>query len=151
MGASSLFSIDDMLGVLIFRIQDKYFTISLDQFSAVINPRDITSASLTFSPSEKVIKYNGEIITLIEFNRFYDLELTPDNQFSQILALEVGKRKLAFYVDSVEEIISFNRYIRDTVKIMPVYGKPNVACEMLLDGKSFMIPDLESIGALVAM
>lgn len=145
LGISSLNSIDNVIGIIIFRIGEKHFCIDLDIFSAFVNPREESEKVLALLEKEKFVKYIDEMVPIIDFYKFYGLELAPQNDYTQIIFAEYNGHKVAFYVDSIEEIVSFDRYMRETIKIIPPDGTNFLSGEILYDGKALMIPDFEAI------
>lgn len=142
---SGLVSLDDMKGVLVFIIGGKHFCLPFNILFAVVNPRDIKPASFTVNTKENFIKYNGEIIPLINFHNAFGMNSISVTDKTHLIILEKEGRKLAFYSDSVEELISFDRYIKDSVKILqPVTDDPAL-CEILLEGKHFTMPDFDAL------
>lgn len=143
-------SIDTINGILVFKISGKLFGIDLDLLTTFINPRHEKPSFISLLIKENVIKYNDEILQLIDFHRFFGLELSPGEGNTQIISFEYEERKIAFYVDSIEEVISFSRQLRETARFIPAEKGKYSAGEFVLDNVSMIIPNIENMMADLA-
>jgi chemotaxis signal transduction protein len=139
-----------MKGILVFRVSNQFFCIDVADFYAIISPNNLKPEILSVYPKDGIIKYNSEIIPIVNFHRQFGLELAPQNVQTQIVVVETNGNKQAFYVDCVEEIISFNRYIREGINIIQS-NCPLLKCELEMDGKRLLMPCFEPREDLISL
>ena len=145
LGSPAAIQVDTIKGILIFRIGGKLFGMDLEFFSAFVNPKDDYGGGLAVFEKEKAVKYKGEFAQLINLAGSYGLKCDTGGEYAQIIFIEWCGRKFAFFTDSIEEIISFDRYLRDSVRIIePEENEPALGL-MAFDDKTIIIPDFEAI------
>lgn len=140
-------SVDAIKGIAVFKIGNKLFSLDLDYLAAFISPKESSNGMVSILTGEKAVMYNKDFYTLIDLHAFYGLPLKPVNDDTQLIVFESGGNKGAFYADSVEEIITFTRMVKDAIKIVPHSNGAFTAGEMVIDDMVLTIPDFKNIFA----
>ena len=149
MGSTVGISLEHMKGILVFRLGSKYFCIDLEMLCAILNPKDTIVPAESLLPNQKIVFHGGVPYPLVDFGGMFGLEVLPKGELTQILVMEKGNRRVAFYVDCIEEIISFNRFVRESIKIKAAHDESPLLCELECEGRTFLMPEFGKIDSLV--
>lgn len=144
---SSGISIDSIKGIAVFKIGDKLFSLNLDYLIASISPKDANTSNVFILSKEKVIKYNQDVYMLIDLHAFFGLSVNPGGIDSQIILFEFAGERGAFFADSIEEIITFTRFVKEYAKVIPPAEEGFSQGELVIDGLSVTLPDFKNIFA----
>ena len=142
-------SIDAIKAIAVFKIGDKLFSLDLDYLTAFLFSSQETEKQVTVLPQENTVIYKGDFYRLINLHSFFGLKLKPRSGDTPLIAFEFAGHKGAFYADSIEEIITFTRMVKDTVKVIPPANGGFDAGELVVEGSAFIIPDFKKIFAAV--
>ena len=140
--------IEKIKGILVFNIQGSNICIGLDAFSAVINPNEVNPINSYSEIKERIISYKGNVIPLVDIHAYLGFDKAVLTDKSHLILLEKEERKVAFIVDAVLELVSFDRYIKETLSIKPPHNG-NALYELEFEGRKILMPDFDTIYSLV--
>ena len=97
------------------------------------------------NPGDEKIKVNEEMMPILNFHSMFGLKTPPEDDNTRYVLLDFIKRKIAFMVDNIKEIISINKKTRDVLKYVPIEDKPYLIGKIIYDDQIILYPDLDKI------
>jgi chemotaxis signal transduction protein len=137
--------IDSITGVLVFNVGDLDFCLDIKiVISTIVPEKSNTITNRGYSDTEE-IEYSNELIPLLNIHTIYGLKMSEDDNDTRILILDFNKKKIAFRVDNIKEIISINKKTRDSLKYVSLKNKPYLNGKIMYEGRIILYPDLDKI------
>jgi len=137
--------IDSIKGILVFKIAGLDFCIDIEYVSSIITPQDKSLLTIKNKPGNENIKVNEETIPILNFHSMFGFKTPPEDDNTRYVLLDFIKRKIAFMVDNIKEIISINKKTRDVLKYVPIEDKPYLIGKIIYEGQIILYPDLDKI------
>jgi len=137
--------IDSITGVLVFKIGVLELCLDIKTVILTIDPHKTNTLANRGNSNKENIKYNDEIIPLLDIHTIYGLKTPQDDNDTRILLLDFNNKKIAFKVDSIKEIISITKKTRDSLKYVTLQNKPYLNGKIIYDGQIILCPDLDKI------
>ncbi len=137
-------SIENISGILIFQIADIEFCTDLKYVSAILKPNEIKHRN--YITDKNTYSFSDLKYMRLEFDKFYSLQTNINTDTSRVIFLEVYGKKLFFYVDKVNEIITLDGiFIENSVEMKLDTGKEYVRSIMSIQKRDLFFPDFERI------
>ncbi len=137
--------IDSIKGILIFKIAGLDFCIDIEYVSSIITPQDKNMLTIKNKLGDENIKINEEMIPILNFHSMFGFKTPPEDDNTRYILLDFSKRKIAFMVDKIKEIISINNITREALKYVPIEDKPYLIGKIIYEGQIILYPDLDKI------
>ncbi len=140
---STLKSIENISGLLIFQIGGKEFCVDLQLVTAILKPSEIKTER-----REKRLtnEFSEQQYRVIDFASFYSLYVDKLSESSRVLFMEIYGQKVSFYADKVMEIISLDKiFIEESVEMIPEHEIDYISFEMNIQDRKYYFPDFDRI------
>ncbi|MFH2137895.1 MAG: chemotaxis protein CheW [Candidatus Omnitrophota bacterium] len=98
-------SVKEEVQMVIFRIQDEEFGVEISQVKEILKLVPITRMPKAPVFIEGVINLRGQIITVVDLAKRFDLDSLGRTETTRIMVVEVGENTVGMIVDSVSEVI----------------------------------------------
>jgi len=136
--------------IIVFSVADRLFCVDLRILDAVLYPSDTCDYESDGESASQRISCNGEYLTVADFAGYLGLKFTHPAEQRKILCLKKHKSKVAFYADSVRELISFGSSVKRPVfkEHTSVKGRGKIY-EAEMEGKIILMPDFEAVNSLI--
>ena len=137
--------IDSIKGILVFKIAGLDFCINIEYVSSIITPQNKNMLTIKNKLGNENIKINEEMIPILNFHSMFGFKTPPEDYNTRYVLLDFRKRKIAFMVDNIKELISLNKKTRDALKYVPIEDKPYLDGKIIYEGQIILYPDLDKI------
>ena len=137
--------IDSIKGILVFKIAGLDFCIDIEYVSSIITPQNNNMLTIKNKLGNENIKINEEMIPILNFHSMFGFKTPSEDYNTRYILLDFIKRKIAFMVDNIKEIISINKKTRDALKYVSIKNKPYLIGKIIYEGQIILYPDLEKI------
>ena len=131
--------IENYSGLVIFTYYNKEYCINVKEVMTIIRPVDEVQLSADS------IKFKGASIPFIKLNNFYGENSVLNSEDKRVLIVDLNGELIAFQVDRVNEIITFDS---DIVKLLEFRGNTGnhfLVGNIIYGEKEFLVPDFISI------
>lgn len=129
--------------VLIAQIQDRQFCFDINDVQTIINPNS-KNAIYRIGKTKKIY-YDSTEIPIVDFASMFNLVYTEGNN-TRIIVLNREKQSLAFFVDKINELISFNYRNQERLRLVSeVIDNPYLIGKVYVAKRSFLFPNLNQL------
>lgn len=133
-------------GLLIFEVDDMIFCTDIRMITVIQKPEEIEWGGSVNSRDLTKLNFRGEVYNIINFNRMMKLKRKSIVIDSRILLLDVFERKIAFFVDKVNEMLSLDKlFIEKSINYVPAENIDYVSGILNFQNKSCYFPDYARI------
>ncbi|MCP4649007.1 MAG: chemotaxis protein CheW [PVC group bacterium] len=133
--------------MVVFRIKDEEFGVEISQVKEILKLVPITRMPKSPVFIEGVINLRGQIITVVDLAKRFDLLSQGRTETSRIMVVEVGENTVGMIVDSVSEVL---RLSSDDIEKTPALIETNVHERYLrgvgkIDDRLLILLDLNEV------
>ncbi|GAB6098551.1 chemotaxis protein CheW [Halanaerocella petrolearia] len=93
---------------LTFKVADEEYGVDVLKVQEIIRYREPTSVPNTPDIIKGVLNFRGEVIPIIDIRQKFNFSLREYDNFTVIIALEIGDKIIGVIVDEVSDIVSFS-------------------------------------------
>ncbi len=140
--------VDNLTGLVIFEINNNEYCIDINDVSAIINPNELEEG-INLNPVEtKKIQVDELLVPIIDLYKYggmgnVGLNLNKD---TRILIIEIGDKKIGFFVDKIKEIITIDvEFKTNALKFLPEKDNSYLIGKLKYEGRQLNFPDLNRI------
>ena len=129
--------------VLIAQIQDKQFCFDINDVKTIINPNRINSL-YRYGKTKKIL-YDSAEIQIVDLASIFHLEYKDGNN-TRIIVLNRDNQSLAFFVEEINELISFNYGNQERLRLISeVIDNPYLIGKVYVANRSFLFPNVNQL------
>jgi chemotaxis signal transduction protein len=136
--------------IIVFSIADRLFCVDLKILDAVLYPSETDDCDVGEGGNAQKINCNGEYLTIADFAGYFGLKFANPADQRKILCLKKHKSKVAFYADTVLELISFGRSVMQPsfTEYTIVNGNGKIY-KTEIEERRILMPDFEAVNSLI--
>jgi chemotaxis signal transduction protein len=139
----------DIKGVLVFELNEIEFCIDIGRFWGIINPQKSKNGALTLNHDTGLLSYNDEIIRFFDLKEMMGMDSGIPSNNAEIVVVNLNDGKAAFYADRISEVILLDENIKTNSKLLPAFFSEGIKYSLLVEGRTLLMPSLESLNNLL--
>ncbi len=134
------------LEILEFKIGDICFGINVVKVREILNIEPITKIPDSHHSMEGMFKFRGEVITMINLNRYLDIDPSGKPEKDKIIVAEFNLTRVAFRVNSVDRIHRVTwEQLHKTPEFAELHSGYTTGILKMPDGRIILMLDFEKI------
>jgi len=113
--------------IIVFKLGDQLYGADILPIQEILLPQEPVKIPNNPDFIEGVIDYRGSVLPVLDLKKRFGFEVTPLKKEARLIVVDIGKKKAAFLVDSVVEIINVEQNQREEAPEMVRIKKEYIA------------------------
>ncbi len=138
------FPLEDIKGLLTFKISGNKFCADMNVITAIINPEELNQ-DVNIESDDPHIVLGAIKIPIINFYELFGYPRPKRTEAERILVLEASNKMIGFFVERVEDIYSIDKEMRTNMEYISFNALPNVIAILKYRDEQMYLLDLNRV------